>query len=221
MNNDGYKIDLHTHSIISYDGGITIAGYTKLFEKGILDCVAITDHNETRFARMLHERFGEKIIVGEEITTTKGDLIGLFLTETIPAHMTVAETVAAIHLQGGLVYIPHPFETYRKGLQKEILEEVHEQIDIVEVYNGRALFRAKPLQTEAFVKAYQFSEAASSDAHCFFGMGSTYSLVAQIPTQKNLKKLLRNASLHKQHAPLFTALCPLINKVKNKFILSV
>jgi predicted metal-dependent phosphoesterase TrpH len=221
MNKDGYKIDLHTHSIISYDGGITTAGYTKIFEKGILDCVAITDHNETRFARMLHEQFGEKIIVGEEISTTAGDLIGLFLTETISPNMTIAETVAAIHLQGGLVYIPHPFETRRKGLQKEVLEEIHEEIDIVEVYNGRALFRGKPVLAESFAKAYQFPEAASSDAHGYAGMGRTYSIVSQIPTPKNVKKLLQTASLHKQHAPLLSLFSPLINKIKNKFILSV
>lgn len=221
MNKNGYKLDLHTHSIISYDGGITIAGYTKLLEKGTLDCVAVTDHNETRFARMLHERFGEKIIVGEEISTTAGDMIGLFLTETVQPHLSAADTAAAIHRQGGLVYIPHPFETLRNGLQKEALEEIHKEIDIIEVYNGRALFRGKPLLTEAFAKRYHYPETASSDAHCYSGVGNTYSVVGALPTQKNLKKLLYDASLQKQHAPVRTALCPFINKIKNKFILSL
>ena len=170
---------------------------------------------------MLQERFGEKIIVGEEISTVEGDLIGLFLKETIPSNLTTLQVVKEVHAQGGLVYIPHPFETLRKGLQQEVLETIREEIDIVEVYNGRALFRGKPFLTEAFAKKYQYPEAASSDAHCYSGMGRSYSVVTQIPTQKNLKKLLQDASLHKKNAPIITLLCPLINKVKNKFILSL
>ena len=73
------KLDLHTHSIISPDGGLTEAHYKRVLTQGALDCLAITDHNDITFAQMMWQRFGKKIIVGEEITTSEGEMIGLFL----------------------------------------------------------------------------------------------------------------------------------------------
>ena len=119
-----YKIDLHTHSIISYDGGITEKQYRKILEMGILDYVAITDHNETRFAGIMQKKFGDKIIIGEEIKTKEGEIIGLFLKKTIASGQSTEETAAAIHLQGGLVYIPHPFETRRKDCKNRFWKEL-------------------------------------------------------------------------------------------------
>lgn len=109
-----YKIDLHTHSIISHDGGLTAQQYTKLIESKMLDYIAITDHNETQFARIMQQKLGSKIIIGEEIATTEGEIIGLHLKQTIPKGMTPEETVRAIKQQNGLVYIPHPFEIFKR-----------------------------------------------------------------------------------------------------------
>src|SRR6266702_4633076 len=113
-----YKVDLHSHSIISYDGGIAPREYERLLNTNVLDVIAITDHNEISLAQMLHKQLGEKIIVGEEIGTADGEIIGLFLQEKIAPGGTALETVAQIVLQGGLIYIPHPFEVFRKGLQE-------------------------------------------------------------------------------------------------------
>jgi predicted metal-dependent phosphoesterase TrpH len=218
---DEYKIDLHTHSIVSYDGGITARQYENLFEKRILDCVAITDHNETRFARMMQEKLGEKIIVGEEITTVEGELIGLFLQQTIPAGQTVEKTVEAIKEQGGLVYIPHPFETIRKGLQRSALEKIISSISIVEVFNARARWRGKQKESEVFADASGLAKAASSDAHGFYGVGTAFNIVTKFPKRNSLKKLLEEVTLQKEYAPLWTYLYPAMNKIKNKIILQV
>src|SRR6266576_5491693 len=109
MKGSRYKIDLHTHSIISQDGGITASQYEKILQAGVLDCIAITDHNETSFARIMHKKLGDRIIIGEEISTPEGEIIGLFLTETIPGGIRLDEAIASIKHQGGLVYLPHPF----------------------------------------------------------------------------------------------------------------
>lgn len=215
----GYKIDLHTHSIISHDGGITAEQYQSLLGKNILDCIAITDHNETSFAKLMQKKMGDRIIVGEEITTTEGEVIGLFLTKTIPAGLSVQKTVAAIKEQGGLVYIPHPFETLRKGLQREALEKIIGSIDIVEVFNARGRWRGKSSDAEKFASASDCAKAASSDAHGWYGIGSSFSVVAKVPEQQSLKKVLQNASLQKRYAPLWTYLYPAMNKVKNKLVL--
>src|SRR5438034_725056 len=191
MNTNDCRLDLHTHSIISYDGGLSAKDYARLLGRGILDCVAITDHNETRFARQLHEKLGNKIIIGEEIMTSDGEVIGLYLQQTIPPGLTAEQTIKQIHEQNGLVYIPHPFETLRKGVQIAILQKVVEEVDIIEVFNGRAMFRGRSKQAEEFANEQHIPGAASSDAHCYSGVGRTFSLVNELPTKATLKQLLK------------------------------
>jgi|SRR5579885_788338 len=220
MEKKQYKLDLHTHSIISYDGGITAAQYEKVLLSGVLDVVAITDHNETKFARMLQKSFGERIIVGEEIMTTEGEIIGLFLQETITPYNSAPATVNEIVRQNGLVYIPHPFETLRKGLEQESLQTIVDKLAIIEVFNGRGKWRNKNILAEEFARKHTLAMAASSDSHGFWGIGKTYSLVSQSPTKKHLVRLLQEGSLQKTYAPLISYLEPLMNKIKNKIILT-
>ncbi len=214
-----YKIDLHTHSIISHDGGLTEAQYTKLIKTQVLDYIAITDHNETRFARIMQQKLGERIIVGEEIGTTAGEIIGLFLKETIPGGLTPEETVHAIKAQGGLVYIPHPYETFRKGLQQEALERIAKDIALFEIFNGRGRWRGKNNLAMQFARLHNIVGAASSDAHCILGIGKTYTMIDKIPQENNLTMLFQNADLQKEYAPLISLLCPVVNKIKNKVVL--
>jgi predicted metal-dependent phosphoesterase TrpH len=213
-----YKIDLHTHSIISHDGGLRAEQYTKIIEDKILDYIAITDHNEIRFARVMQQKLGEHIIIGEEIGTTEGEIIGLFLEQVVPGGLTPEETVQQIKVQNGIVYIPHPFETFRKGLKHDALERIAKEIDIVEVFNGRGKWRQKNELAQAFATEKMLAMAASSDAHCVLGIGKTYNEIEDIPEHRNFKKLFQKAELHKEYAPILSLLCPAVNKIKNKII---
>src|SRR6266852_4695389 len=104
------KVDLHTHSQASLDGGLSAADYhNMLAQDNGLQCVAVTDHNSIAFAQKLQAELGERIIVGEEITTAEGEIIGLYLKKTVPGGRSLAETVRSIKEQDGLVYVPHPF----------------------------------------------------------------------------------------------------------------
>src|SRR6266704_2205886 len=183
MKGSRYKIDLHTHSIISQDGGITAAQYEKLLQSGELDCIAITDHNETSFARIMHKKLGDRIIIGEEIDTFEGGGIGL------------DEAIASIKHQGGLVYLPHPYEKFRKGLRHSSVERIATDIDIVEVFNGRGRFRGKPTLAQQFALKNNLAQAASSDAHGWKAAGFTASDLTDFPTHKTLKNLLTTAIL--------------------------
>lgn len=219
MKGSRYKVDLHTHSIISNDGGITASQYEKVLQSGELDCIAITDHNETSFARIMQKKHSDSIIIGEEISTTEGEVIGLYLKETIPGGISVDEAIASIKHQGGLVYIPHPFEFFRQGLKRETVERILRDIDIIEVFNGRGRFRGKPSQAEQFALKHTIPQAASSDAHGAKGLGNTCSTLAEFPTQKTLKQLLMSAILDKTYAPFFTFFYPALNRIKNNMIL--
>ncbi len=212
-----FKIDLHTHSTASPDGGITGDEYEKALSTGKLDCIAITDHNRIDFAKKMADKLGDRIIVGEEIMTSSGEIIGLYLKEKIPANLTTVDTIRKIKDQGGLVYIPHPLETYRHGLQINVLEEVIDTIDIVEIGNGRALFQSKYSQILVWANLNKLIGVASSDAHGSFGFGQTYTKIAELPTRHNIKDLLAKGTPYLQKPTLRAILYPKYNRVMKRF----
>lgn len=162
---------------------------------------------------------GDRIIVGEEISTKDGEIIGLYLKETIPGGIGIDEAIASIKHQGGFVYVPHPFETFRKGLRQMTMDQIAEDIDIIETFNGRGRFRGKPALSEQFAINNNLPQAASSDAHGAGGLGHTSSTITEFPTQKTLKKLLSDAILDKTYAPFYTFFYPMYNRIKNTIIL--
>ncbi len=210
------KIDLHTHSSASSDGGIKPQEYISLIENNILDYVAITDHNSIKLAQKLHKTLGNHIIIGEEIMTREGEIIGLYLDARIAPGHGLLDTIQMIKNQGGLVYAPHPFETVRKGIQPGILDAYAENIDIVEVHNARALFQNRGPQAATWAKLHRKPMVASSDAHGVRGVGTTYTQIAEEPTVKNLVRLLKKAHFITNRPPLYTLLYPKIHRMRKK-----
>lgn len=211
-----YKIDLHTHSVTSHDGGIAADQYRKAIESGLLDFIAITDHNSTDTALQLKDELGDRIIVGEEIMTTAGEIIGLYLEKTVPPNLTPLETIQAIRSQNGIVYIPHPFETVRKGLHPQTLEEIVDMVDVIEVCNGRAFVQNRSQQTVVWAKINKKISVASSDAHGYHGLGRTYTTVQDIPSRDNILTLLSNGTPITGRPTIRSLLYPKYNKIRKK-----
>lgn len=210
------KVDLHTHSHASPDGSLTEVDYRKVLESRKLDCIAVTDHNTVSFALELHQKLGNKIIVGEEITTLDGEIIGLYLKNAVKPAMSAADTVAAIKKQGGLVYIPHPFETVRKGITAEKLDSIARDVDIIETGNGRAVFQNKSKQAKAWAAKHQTPRAASSDSHGRHGWTRTYSVIPAMPTRETLPKLLAKATRTVGLPGLRGVLYPKFNRIRRR-----
>jgi predicted metal-dependent phosphoesterase TrpH len=212
-----FKVDLHTHSVASPDGALTAAQYRRALEQGRLDCIAVTDHNTITFALGLQQELGsDKIIVGEEITTTQGEIIGLYLKHVVPAGLTAMETVKAIHDQGGLVYIPHPFETVRQGISMDTLEEICAFVDIIEIRNGRAVFQNFAATASAWALAHDIPGGASSDAHGQAGWCRTYSMLPKMPTRRTMLNLLAHASHVAAFPGLRGMLYPKFNRIRKR-----
>lgn len=211
-----YKIDLHTHSSTSPDGALLARHYQKALKQGVLDYIAITDHDSISLAQKLHGELGERIIVGEEITTREGEIIGLYLSGTVPARLSALDTVRAIHEQGGIVYIPHPFETVRKGISRATLDRIKENVDIIEVHNGRAIFQSRGGQASAWASRYGMPSASSSDAHGWRGWGKTYSLISDKPTAETLPSLLKNADYIIGTVGMLGVMYPKFNRLRKK-----
>lgn len=208
------KADFHTHSTVSPDGALAPKHYQRMLQRRSLDCIAVTDHNTIAAAQQLHAELGDAIIVGEEITTAEGEIIGLYLTETIPPNLSAAETVQRIHAQGALVYVPHPFETVRKGLNESVLKQIADGVDIMEVHNGRAVFQNRTSQALAWIAAHGVPGAASSDAHGVAGWGRTYSMLEAMPTRDTLVALLAKASYQRGFPGVRGILYPKFNRLR-------
>lgn len=215
-----FKADLHTHSINSPDGGISLRSYRAALESGLLDCIAITDHNSIKFAQEAHSAFGDRVIVGEEIMSRDGEIIGLFLDKVVKPGMSAEETVAAIRSQDGLVYIPHPFETIRKGIHPAALERISDNVDAIEVVNGRAFLQNRHDQALLWSKLNKIPGVASSDAHGIRGLGRTYTALLDMPNRDNLTTLLKSAALHTRRPAVRSLLYPKYHKIRKKIWIS-
>jgi predicted metal-dependent phosphoesterase TrpH len=211
-----FKLDLHTHSEASPDGAITAEQYASILASEALDYIAVTDHDRIDFALGLHAALGDKIIVGQEITTSEGEIIGLYLKELIQPHMSALKTATAIHAQGGLVYIPHPFEKVRSGVQEATLQKIAEHIDIIEIQNGRAVSNKNSIKAATWAKINGKPGAASSDAHGKKGLGHTYSVVQEVPSRGNLTSILKMTAAIYKRPPLQTFMYPKMNRALKK-----
>ena len=124
-------------------------------------------------ARDKAAEYGVKVIVGEEVKTAdQGEVIGLFLSEEIPRGLSFGETVDAIRAQGGIVYLPHPFDRLHAIPEPATLHRHLAQVDVLEVYNARLLFEAYNDEALRFARKYDLTMGAGSDAHVLQGVGT-------------------------------------------------
>ena len=140
-----------------------------------LDCVAVTDHNTIRGGLEVRERADFTVIVGEEVKSAQGDIIGLFLEEEIPGGLPALETVRRIKDQGGLVVVPHPFDAIRRGpLSPSALSEVLPYVDLIEVLNARTILPRDLARCRRLAERTAITPVAVSDAHTPGELGSAY-----------------------------------------------
>jgi hypothetical protein len=168
--------DLHLHTNWSHDCTVDPADLIMYAEGNGLGAIAVTDHNVFGGALETVELAGDHdliVIPAEEVKTDgQGEVIGLFLQEEIPRGMTFAETVAAIKEQGGLVYLPHPFDRMHSIPEPATLQRHLGDIDVFEVYNARLLFEAYNEEALRFARKYNLTMGAGSDAHVLQGVGT-------------------------------------------------
>lgn len=195
--------DLHAHSSASFD---SLADPVSMIERARrlgLTHLAITDHERIDAAQRAAQLVGGdlQVIVGEEIRTRDGDLIGLFLERVVPPGLSATETASAIREQGGIVGLPHPFDSFRSsggnkaGQAEQALEELAAIVDYVEVHNARAYRDANP-QAAAFAARHGLPGTASSDAHSIMELGiASTVLPGRFSTAEELLVLLPEATL--------------------------
>jgi len=166
-----WSLDLHMHTRASADCLSEPSEVVRVAREAGLDRIAITDHNEIEGAFEAREIDPERVIVGEEVRTSEGlDLIGLFLVEHIPRGGTFREVAREIRRQGGVVYVPHPFDAHR-GTTEEFLDDARDCIDVVEGFNARIHEPARNRRAQNWAAANGFPVGAGSDAHTLGEIG--------------------------------------------------
>jgi len=169
------KADLHIHTAYSPDSITSLQQVIARCREAEINCVAVTDHNTILGALKLKEMAEFTVIVGEEIKTRSGEIIGYFLSEEIPARLSAEETVHRIKDQGGLVCIPHPFDRMRRSaIRREMLQTLLPYIDIIEVFNSRVLLSKDNLSARIFAATNELLGSAGSDAHVASEIGGAY-----------------------------------------------
>ncbi|AST93637.1 hypothetical protein BC6307_21400 [Sutcliffiella cohnii] len=221
-------LDLQIHSNFSYDGSITYEEL--LIYDGNIDVVAVTDHNNFDFHYKHRENtIGETYKIGkltvipaEEIMTCDaGEIIGLFLKEHVQEGLTLSETIKMIKSQNGLVYVPHPFDLYRKKSRPKMkrVTELIKEVDIVEINNGKYFTRFEFMIANSYANKYSKPYSAGSDAHKIEELGRTWIEVndkKSITNSLDLLSLLRGPTKVIKHKP--NALKRVIKKFKKVVI---
>ena len=169
------KADFHIHTEYSMDCQTALDQIiTRCLETGI-NCIAIADHGTVEGALEMQRTCPFRVIVAEEILTPHGEIMGMFLTETIPSGLSVEQTISRIKAQGGLVCIPHPFDIIRRiGLGAKIIEQTRAQVDVIEVFNSRSPLPWNSTKARNFAQKYGIPGSAGSDAHTLSEIGNAY-----------------------------------------------
>jgi glycosyltransferase involved in cell wall biosynthesis len=195
---DFIHVDLHMHTDHSPDCATPVDTLLDTAERVGLGAIAVTDHNEISGALEARERANGplKVIVAEEVKSAdQGEVIGLFIEEKIPRGMTLQETIAEIRRQGGLVYVPHPFDRMHSVPDYEHLLDVVEHIDAIEVFNPRVAFSAFNEEAARFAAKYRIAAGAGSDSHVAQGLGSVKIRMRDFDGPEEFLESLREADI--------------------------
>jgi len=195
------KADLHCHTLASRDSLSTANQVVAACRRAGIECLAITDHN-----RLTRLETGEiRLIPAEEVMTTAGEIIGLFLTEVIPAGLSPREAIARIKAQGGIVYLPHPFDHFRRSsrMDPSALQEIAPYVDAVEGLNARNLWASDDRRAQAWAAERGLPMGAGSDAHTPSEIGTAYVELDDFASPAAFLLSLRNSRIGGRNSPFW------------------
>ena len=205
--------DFHIHTRFSRDSILPEERFVKIAIERGLTHVAVTNHNNIEGALAVRDKIAElnlqdqlTVIVGEEVSTTDGEVVGIFLNRTIPRGLSAKETADEIHRQGGLVSIPHPFDPFRGSHIKEgplrNLAEIG-KIDMVEVFNCRVALQRHNVEAAEFANRYGIPGIAASDTHSSFEIAMAFNALPPFDSADELKAALAENDWHASRSSVF------------------
>jgi len=186
------RVDLHLHSNFSHDGQSTLEALIERSRECGLDRIALTDHNTVEGALDLARMAPELTIVGEEVKTRGGEVIGLFITEQLPPYLMAEEVMDRIHAMGGLSYLPHPLDRRRSNFRPERVVELADRIDIIETYNPWCDATANAAAAKLAADLGKVA-ATGSDSHSVRELGRSWMEIEDYESPAEFLDRLRHA----------------------------
>jgi predicted metal-dependent phosphoesterase TrpH len=198
--------DFHVHTRASRDSLLSEDRFIRLALERGLTHVAITDHNNVEGAVAVRERVAAlgaedrlHVILGEEVSSADGEMVGLYLAGTLAAGLSADETADQIHAQGGLVSIPHPYDPFRRShISEAALERLAEagKIDAIEVFNSRVTFSRHNQRAAELAARYGIPGIACSDSHSGTEVAMSFNALPAFSTADELRAALRDNEWH-------------------------
>ena len=195
-------LEFHCHTSASKDSLTEPADLIRAARKRGLDRVVVTDHNSIAGAKAAQALDPELIIVGEEIMTTKGEILAAFVREEIPAGLTPLETIRILKEQGAFISVSHPFDEWRKGGWKEAdLLEIIPFVDAIEVFNSRCMDPNFNHRARAFAEKHHLAGTVGSDAHGVIELGRSVVMLDPFTGPDGMRNVIRNAKYKTKLSP--------------------
>ena len=195
------RAEFHVHTRYSNDSILNKFLILLMCKLRKIKLLAITDHNQIKGAvkyKKFLEKFNIEVIVGEEIMTECGEIIGLYLNKKIDANLSVKETISKIKQQDGLIYLPHPYDEKRHKtvLKTEMQQRYKDYFSFIEIHNGRNISEKFDDKQREIQQNLNITPIIGSDSHTFFEIGRNY-IEMEYDGKENLIKNIENATFHK------------------------
>ena len=185
-------VEFHSHTNASKDSLTKPADLISVARRKGIDRLIITDHNTLAGARAAQAMDPELVIVGEEIMTTRGEILAAYVTEEIPPYLSPIETIQRLKDQGAFISVSHPFDRFRSGAWQEAdLLEILPYVDAIEVYNSRCMFPSFNRAAKQFAEKHNVAGTVGSDAHAAFEAGRSLLVLEQFEGPDEMRNVIR------------------------------
>jgi len=201
-----WKIDFHCHSEYSRDSRSKLRDLIQRAKDAGLDRLVLTDHNTIRGALAARELDPDFVIAGEEILTTRGELLAFFVEREVPKGLSPEAAIERLRAQDAFISVSHPFDLNRHGWQQNELDGIRPLVDAIEVFNARCLLHSTNQRAAAYAARHGLAGTAGSDAHLVSEVGRALTLLAPFDSAEGLRKALPAATIEARYSSLWVHL---------------
>lgn len=204
---ENYRVEFHCHTIYSKDSLTPPRDLVAACRRKGIDRVVVTDHNTIAGARAAQAIDPELVIVGEEIMTTRGEILAAFVSEEIQKGLTPQEAIRRLKEQGAFISVSHPFDEWRSGhWQEEDLLEILPEVDAIEVFNSRCVLPRFNRRAQQLAEERQLAGTVGSDAHAAFELGQSLLVLEPFKSADELRKVIRRGVPKVKRSPAWVRL---------------
>jgi predicted metal-dependent phosphoesterase TrpH len=188
------RVEFHCHTVYSKDSLTSPESLVETCRRKRIDRVVVTDHNTILGARAAQALDPERVIVGEEIMTSRGEILAAFLTEQVPRGLSPRDTIERLRGQGAFISVSHPFDEWREGgWQEADLLEISPLVDAIEVFNSRCMSPTFNRRAAEFARRHDLAGTVGSDAHAAFELGRSLVMLEPFEGPDEMRKVIRGA----------------------------